>query len=69
MAEKKVRIGQQCVLYNRECIGCMECETCDLDPDKICDNCGKCLDIKEFATIKIDGIVGLDEYNNKKDKM
>ncbi len=69
MAEKKVRIGQQCVLYDRECIGCMECETCDLDPDKICDNCGKCLDIKEFATIKIDGIVGLDEYNNKKDKM
>ena len=69
MAEKKVRIGQQCVLYDRECIGCMECETCDLDPDKICDNCGKCLDIKEFATIRIDGIVGLDEYNNKKDKM
>ena len=69
MAEKKARIGQQCVLYDRECIGCMECETCDLDPDKICDNCGKCLDIKEFATIKIDGIVGLDEYNNKKDKM
>ena len=69
MAEKKVRIGQQCVLYDRECIGCMECESCDLDPDKICDNCGKCLDIKEFATIKIDGIVGLDEYNNKKDKM
>lgn len=69
MAEKKVRIGQQCVLYDRECIGCMECETCDLDPDKICDNCGKCLDIKEFATIRIDGIVGLDEYNNNKDKM
>ena len=69
MAEKKVRIGQQCVLYDRECIGCMECETCDLDPDKICDNCGKCLDIKEFATIRIDGIVGLDESNNNKDKM
>ena len=47
MKEKKVAHGQQCVLYDRECIGCMECETCDLDPNKICDNCGKCLDIKE----------------------
>ncbi len=47
---------QKCVLYDRDCIGCMECETCDLDLNKICDNCGKCLDIKDFATIKIDGI-------------
>ena len=54
---------QKCVLYDRDCIGCMECETCDLDPNKICDNCGKCLDIKEFAVIKIDGIVGLDDKN------
>lgn len=60
MAEEK-KYRQECVLYDRECIGCMECEMCDLDPDKVCDNCGKCLDIKEFATIKIDGIVGLDD--------
>lgn len=65
MKEKKVAHGQQCVLYDRECIGCMECENCDLDPNKICDNCGKCLDIKEFATIKIDGIVGLDNNRDK----
>ena len=61
MSDDKKVYGQECVLYDRECIGCMECEVCDLDPDKICDNCGKCLDIKEFAAIKIDGIVGLDE--------
>lgn len=48
---------QECVLYGRECIGCMECETCDLDPNKICDNCGKCLDIRDYAAIKIDGII------------
>lgn len=48
---------QECVLYDRECIGCMECETCDLDPNKICDNCGKCLDIRDYAAIKIDGII------------
>lgn len=57
---------QECVLYDRECIGCMECEVCDLDPNKICDNCGKCLDIKDFASIKIDGIVGLEEQNKRR---
>ena len=38
---------QKCVLYDRDCIGCMECEMCDLDPNKICDNCGKCLERKK----------------------
>lgn len=36
---------KECVLYDRECMGCLECEQCDLDPNKVCDNCGKCLDI------------------------
>lgn len=49
---------QKCVLYDRDCIGCLECEMCDLDPNKVCDNCGKCLDIRDYAVIKIDGIVG-----------
>ena len=48
---------QKCVLYDRDCIGCLECEMCDLDPNKVCDNCGKCLDIQDFATIKIDKII------------
>lgn len=52
------RKGQPCILYeNKECTGCMECEICDLDPDKICDNCGKCLNIKDDAVIKIDKII------------
>ena len=53
-----------CVLEDgKECDGCMECEICDLDPKKICDNCGKCLDVKEFASIKIDKIyTNPDEY-------
>ena len=46
----------KCVLYDRDCIGCLECETCDLDPNKVCDNCGKCLDIKDVASIKIDKV-------------
>jgi len=53
---KKEEEKEMCVLYDRECIHCGECEMCDLDPLKICDNCGKCLDIKDDAIIKIDGI-------------
>ena len=49
--------GQKCVLYERVCIGCLECEICDLNPNKICDNCGKCLEIKDDAVIKIDKII------------
>lgn len=54
MAERK--IGGECVLYDRECIGCLECETCDLDPNKVCDNCGKCIEFDDVASIKIDKI-------------
>ena len=46
-----------CVLYDRECIGCGECDRCDLDPEKICDNCMKCVQGEaEFRGIMIDGI-------------
>ena len=60
MNPKAKHYGQECVVYDRECIGCMECEMCDLDPNKVCDNCGKCLDIRDYATIKIDGIITED---------
>jgi len=36
-------LHKECVLYDRECIGCGECDRCDLDPNKICDNCMKCV--------------------------
>lgn len=56
---------QKCVLYDRDCIGCLECEICDLDENKICDNCGKCLNIQDYATIKIDKII-TDENGDRK---
>lgn len=56
-------IGGECVLYDRVCVGCGECDYCDLEPDKICDNCGKCLEIRDDAVIKIDGII-FDEDKN-----
>ena len=52
---------QRCVLYDRECIGCLECEICDLNPNKICDNCGECLNISDDAIIKIDKIILNDD--------
>lgn len=59
--KKVLEKARRCELYDRECIGCMECEICDLNSNKICDNCGKCLDIRDDAIIKIDKIITDDE--------
>ena len=54
---------KKCVLYDRECIECGECNLCDLDPGKICDNCGKCIglgggaDAPEYRALKVDGLI------------
>ena len=44
---------KMCILYNRICTDCGECNRCDLDPNKICDNCFKCLETTEDDYIKI----------------
>ena len=60
MAEQR-----HCVLYDRECIGCGECDRCDLDPEKICDNCMKCvMGDAEYRGVSIDGIV-IDPDENR----
>lgn len=57
---------KKCVLYDRACIECGECNVCDLDPGKICDNCGKCIglgggeDAPEYRALKVDGIITED---------
>ena len=57
-------VHRQCVLFDRECIGCGECDRCDLDPEKICDNCMKCINGgAEYRSVSIDGIV-LDKEAN-----
>lgn len=54
--------AKKCVLYDRNCCGCNECEKCDLDPEKICDSCGKCLlEEKGYREIKIDAVVMEDD--------
>lgn len=50
--------GDRCELYERECIECGECDQCDLDPSKICDSCGKCIESnKNYEIIKITKII------------
>ena len=47
-----------CDLYERECIDCGECEICDLDAQKICDNCCKCIERPaDYNEIVIDEII------------
>lgn len=59
---------KRCVLYDRACIECGECNLCDLDPSKICDNCGKCIGLDgetEYRAIKVDGIIREDMDPNE----
>ena len=61
-------IRKQCVLFDRECIECGDCNLCDLDPTKVCDNCGKCIGMDsgfDFRAIRVDGIIGEDMDPNE----
>ncbi|MDR0928749.1 MAG: hypothetical protein LBM74_03430 [Oscillospiraceae bacterium] len=53
---------RDCVLYDRQCIECGECDRCDLNPDKLCDNCKKCLQTEsDYMAIRIDGMLTPEE--------
>lgn len=48
----------ECVLMDRECIDCGQCDICDLDDSKICDDCCKCIDTdSDFKGVYIDNII------------
>lgn len=48
---------ENCILEDKKCTDCGECNLCDLDAEKICDNCGKCIDSEaESRAIQVDGI-------------
>ena len=52
----RVREGKAQIISER-CIDCGECQRCDLDPDKICDNCMKCvMGDADYRAISITGI-------------
>ena len=56
---------KQCVMYDQACTGCGECDRCDLDPEKICDNCMKCMGDGEYRSVLIDGIMLENELKDK----
>lgn len=48
---------KECILYDRDCIECGECNMCDLDSEKLCDNCGKCIEVEsDYAEIEIESV-------------
>jgi hypothetical protein len=50
---------KMCVLDEEiECTDCGECLRCDLDPNKLCDNCMKCVNSEgaQYRAIEITGI-------------
>ena len=64
MHEENVK---KCVLYDRICTGCGECDRCDLDPDKICDNCMKCVQgNEEYRAVLIDQVEAPDKHTSEK---
>lgn len=45
---------EKCILYDRDCLNCGECDMCDMNPDKRCDNCGSCLnDSGDYRSVDI----------------
>ena len=60
-------VMKKCVLEEKECIDCGQCDDrCQLDPQKICDNCFRCLDAgigaQPYAEIPIAGVYGEDDF-------
>ncbi|GLC32677.1 hypothetical protein [Clostridium omnivorum] len=58
-------------IFNKEimCSDCGECDICDLDKNKICDNCGRCLentDNKDYRTLDVDTIID-EDYSQEED--
>ncbi len=48
-------MAEQCELYDRTCIDCGECDLCDLDRNKHCDDCGRCIEEPEdYRSISIE---------------
>ncbi len=45
-----------CILEDRGCIECGKCDTCDLNENKICDNCCECMPDADYNEIVIDSI-------------
>ena len=65
-------MADKCILQDRDCINCGECDICDLNPNKRCDDCGKCLesDVDDYRSVYIEDFlkqhVKMDDKGNIK---
>ncbi|HBV85653.1 hypothetical protein [Desulfosporosinus sp.] len=52
-------LGDSCILEDRVCTECGDCDVCDLDPTKQCDDCCQCIKTPEgdYAEIEIDDVL------------
>lgn len=49
---------KECVLEpGKECTECGQCNICDFDKNKTCDNCCRCLGEADYAAVKIMEII------------
>lgn len=54
----------KCILYERECIDCGECDMCELDPAKRCDNCMKCVNNDaEYRAVIVDEVIAPEKHD------
>lgn len=65
-------MDDNCELYERICINCGECEICDLNSKKRCNNCGKCIDdVEEYRTVNLEEFIEthfeMPDLDKKKD--
>ncbi|MBZ4646575.1 MAG: hypothetical protein PWR27_1384 [Petroclostridium sp.] len=52
---------KECILEDRLCTNCGDCNMCDIDSSKICTSCGKCIDDDaDYRAIGIDDILELE---------
>lgn len=59
----------QCILDPEAiCRDCGECERCDLDEAKICDNCCRCLGEADYRGVEVTEIIIPEEVRFKRKK-
>jgi hypothetical protein len=57
---------RKCLLEpEKNCNDCGECEVCDLDENKICDNCCRCLEDADYNGVEVTEIILPRKTGNK----
>jgi hypothetical protein len=58
---------RECLLESgKTCVDCGECAICDLDQNKICDNCCRCLGDADYNGVEVAEIILPREGKDKR---